>query len=690
MIAFNVGIPEQLVVLGDSKIYASSDLLGSDFSAEFASALATTELKADSDKSGNSLVVVEGNIAIAELASIPEKSELSDVNISPEGQISSPISIGIALIDGEHTTTDHVDSNFILENNDSEIKIAQVNKQISVQISDSISPNLGKIANLNVPETITANPLSEVTEDIKFEESNINTIDDNSPKIASKLDPNSSSVLAEQPLAINPHAVTIDNPENHNPSKEIKANESAKNPVIELGNGLVNDIKSAHIPQDFKISPEIKSSHKVKLNSTESIENKTIQSDSEIKPPTTEAESEKKVIESISQILVQINKNQTTQLASAIVTKNLVDIPQLNDDVNLKITLDQIINNLAKSNQVAPKIEQNNQAQQNLEHLTLLSKGIFDKNLDFVPQKSNKTQNVNEATINISQNSEAVIINSNQAKNDQQIGLLHKIVQNPEQIAINIDSQSTESDKNSPNENKSNSQSNEKNTTTKEHDFVRQAKSESGKADVLKETNDNKDSSVQLPKQSDNAEISELYNKISPFAQKSNNMLVKNQTLTDLETPTKEFAGVKLSDIPRRIMQLATTQASDGIASAKLVMHPKSLGTIVVHLEIVKNVVKLHLTGEKREALSAVESSIGMLKERLQSKGLELDNVEYNLNDSNEQANSSKHNQTEKEQKQIKRTYNNEKLSESSEGNDKFNENKNLRHDNGTIIEKYI
>jgi flagellar hook-length control protein FliK len=188
----------------------------------------------------------------------------------------------------------------------------------------------------------------------------------------------------------------------------------------------------------------------------------------------------------------------------------------------------------------------------------------------------------------------------------------------------------------------------------------------------------------------DDSEISEIYNKISPFAQKSNIMLVNNHKLTDFEAPIKEFSGVKLSDIPRRIMQLATTQASDGTSSAKLVMNPKSLGTIVVHLEIVKNVVKLHLTGEKQEALSAVESTIGLLKERLQSKGLILDNIEYNLNDSGEHSNLGKHNHADKENKHIKHTYNNEKQSESSEGNDKFHDNKILRHDNGTIIEKYI
>jgi len=345
---------------------------------------------------------------------------------------------------------------------------------------------------------------------------------------------------------------------------------------------------------------------------------------------------------------------------------------------------------LANSNQLVPKTEQNSQTQQSLEHLTLLSKGIFDKNLDFTPQKPNKTQTVNEPTISNLANAESAIIGSNQPKNDQQIGSLQKNTQNTEHIAINIDTSNAKSDENSPKEEKSNPQSNEKSTTTKEHTFVSQVKSESHKADSDLKINENNDSSVKLPKQSDNSEISELYNKISPSVQKSNNMLVNNHILTDSEAPIQEFARVKLSDIPRRIMQLATTQASDGNSSAKLVMHPKSLGTIVVQLEIVKNVVKLHLTGEKREALSAVESTIGMLKERLQSKGLILDNVEYNLNNSNEQANSGKHNQTEKEHRQINSTYNNERLSESSNGSDKVHDNKNLRHDNGTIIEKYI
>ncbi|PKL85182.1 MAG: hypothetical protein CVV22_09135 [Ignavibacteriae bacterium HGW-Ignavibacteriae-1] len=63
-------------------------------------------------------------------------------------------------------------------------------------------------------------------------------------------------------------------------------------------------------------------------------------------------------------------------------------------------------------------------------------------------------------------------------------------------------------------------------------------------------------------------------------------MLVKNQTLTDiLKHQYKNLHVLKLSAIPRRIMQLATTQASEGNSSAKLVMHPKSLGTKVVQMK---------------------------------------------------------------------------------------------------------
>jgi flagellar hook-length control protein FliK len=455
MIAFNVGKPEQSVVLADEKTYVSDDLHGSDFNAEFASALSHSGRDTDSDKSGNSL--------------------------------------------------------------DSE-----------------------------------------------------------------------NSNVAEQNLAINLQASKIAAVENNHQANQAQKSEAANTQNIEIGRILANEKKAEKSLQE--------------LNSEQK------QSNSEIK-------SDKNVSDIISQIIPNKNQNQLIQPTSKLFTNNVVEIPQLNDNVQLIISM-------------LPKTEQSSQVQESLEHLTLLSKGIFGNNLDFTLQ----------------------------------------------------------SDDNSPKD----QQSNEKSPLTKENSFINQVKSENHKADSELKLNENIDTTVKLSKQSDNTETSELYNKNSPFVQKSNNILVKNQSLTDSETPTQEFARVKLSDIPRRIMQLATTQASDGNSSAKLVMHPKSLGTIVVQLEIVKNVVKLHLTGEKREALSAVESSIGMLKERLQSKGLELDNVEYNLNDSNEQANSGKHNQTEKDQKQVKHTYNNENLSESNDENDKLHDNKILRHDNGTIIEKYI
>ncbi|MCO5252499.1 MAG: flagellar hook-length control protein FliK [Candidatus Kapabacteria bacterium] len=667
MIAFNVGMPEQSVVLADGKIYATDNLLGSDFSAEFASALATNQLKADSDKSDNSLIAIEGDIAIAELASIPEKSELSDVNISPEGQISSPIPNVIGESDIAPLNPNPLNPTFTSEHIESESEL--------ILNSDKVVKN----SDVNI---------GQVKDDIASQNGEL--ITPNSSAMSTKVESKVSLKATEQTLVMNQQAIKIENVEINPQSNPINQSESANTQNTEIGSILTNGTKSEKSTQEPKIIPEINVNPVSKLNTSESTEKSVIQPNTEQKQSNTESKSEKNVVEIISQIIPNKNQNQIFQPTSKLFTNNVVEIPQTNDNVHLKITIDGIINNLANSNQLAPKTEQNTQAQQSLEHLTLLSKGIFSKNLDFATQIPNKTHTANEPTITKLPNAEAAIVGSNQVKNDQQVGILHRIVQNSEYIARNIETSNAKSDDNSPKEEKSNQQSNEKSPATKENTFVNQVKGESHKADSELKLNENIDVTVKLPKQSDNTEISELYNKISPFVQKSNNILVNNHILTDSETPTKEFARVKLSDIPRRIMQLATNQASDGISSAKLVMHPKSLGTIVVHLEIVKNVVKLHLTGEKREALSAVESTIGMLKERLHSKGLVLDNVEYNLNDSNEQANSGKHNQTEKEQKQIKRTYNNEKLSESSDGNDKLHDNKILRHDNGTIVEKYI
>jgi len=119
----------------------------------------------------------------------------------------------------------------------------------------------------------------------------------------------------------------------------------------------------------------------------------------------------------------------------------------------------------------------------------------------------------------------------------------------------------------------------------------------------------------------------------------ANNIKIVNDT-----TPQYEFSRVRLGDVPRRIMQLASSTASGSTQSAKLVMHPKSLGTIIVQISIADSVVKLNLKGDNKESLVMLESTSMLLKERFESKGLILDSIEYELNNTGNETYSSKEN----------------------------------------------
>lgn len=75
---------------------------------------------------------------------------------------------------------------------------------------------------------------------------------------------------------------------------------------------------------------------------------------------------------------------------------------------------------------------------------------------------------------------------------------------------------------------------------------------------------------------------------------------------------------------------------------------------------------------------------------RLHSKGPELDNVEYKLKYMNEQANSGRHNQTEKVKNRFNVLTIMENHQKAAAETTNWDDNKILRHDNGTIVETYI
>ncbi len=168
-------------------------------------------------------------------------------------------------------------------------------------------------------------------------------------------------------------------------------------------------------------------------------------------------------------------------------------------------------------------------------------------------------------------------------------------------------------------------------------------------------------------------------------------MVVNNVKAENTQTALYEFSRVQLREVPRKIMQLATATPAGSTQSAKLIMYPKSLGTIIVQITIADSVVKLNLKGDSMESLMMLESTSVLLKDRFQTKGLILDKIEYELNTTGNETYLSKENQNGREKTNMGKLMTRYDSSHDDETQTKDEQPKTrLRYDNGKIIEKYI
>lgn len=256
--------------------------------------------------------------------------------------------------------------------------------------------------------------------------------------------------------------------------------------------------------------------------------------------------------------------------------------------------------------------------------------------------------------------------------NKPMIKVGHRQISNSDNIISRIDENSPKSD------------TNDSPTNMPFKNYVNESK---GSHNILTDESDQGDNHIyHKPAQTvPNNEI-----EIPKIAGKTTEVVVNNVKVEKNETASYEFSRVQLRDVPRKIMQLASATPSGSTQSAKLVMHPKSLGTIIVQITIADGAVKINLKGDNKESLILLESSSALLKERFQNKGLFLDKIEYELNTTGNETYSSKENQNGREKANTNKTMRRYERTQEDETQTKEVHIKRLRYDSGKIIEKYI
>ena len=99
----------------------------------------------------------------------------------------------------------------------------------------------------------------------------------------------------------------------------------------------------------------------------------------------------------------------------------------------------------------------------------------------------------------------------------------------------------------------------------------------------------------------------------------------------DFEQNTTEnqlIPNIRLEDFDKTTLKMVRNLPEQGIQNAKLILQPKSLGTVFVKISVKDKNVQLDIKTETQEAMKSIENQLPALKEKLAQQGLTADRVD--------------------------------------------------------------
>ncbi|MCX7909259.1 MAG: flagellar hook-length control protein FliK, partial [Ignavibacteria bacterium] len=107
-------------------------------------------------------------------------------------------------------------------------------------------------------------------------------------------------------------------------------------------------------------------------------------------------------------------------------------------------------------------------------------------------------------------------------------------------------------------------------------------------------------------------------NVIDINSQTKKEVIEKDELTSQNSKPTP----VRVSDIPTKVASFVQN-AKEVPIKAEILLHPKSLGTVVVEMNVINDKIEIMFKSEQKETLQAIESQVGILKDKLQNLGFE-------------------------------------------------------------------
>jgi flagellar hook-length control protein FliK len=92
------------------------------------------------------------------------------------------------------------------------------------------------------------------------------------------------------------------------------------------------------------------------------------------------------------------------------------------------------------------------------------------------------------------------------------------------------------------------------------------------------------------------------------------------------------FRSVNLTDFGNTTFSMIKNMPNNTIHSARLVLQPQTLGTVMIEISLANNIAKIDIRVDSREAAKSIESQIAALKDKLSNEGIKTESIDVKLN----------------------------------------------------------
>ncbi len=384
---------------------------------------------------------------------------------------------------------------------------------------------------------------------------------------------------------------------------------TTNNDILNFNNKLLNKIITDDdvIPKDVVlnksegISKEFNPNNVV-ITKSESSNNVTIPNE----VIATKSESSNNVINPIDVVSTKAeSSNHVTIPKEVIATKSESSINEINPK-------DIVVNKVESGNNISNNIIINEIDRKIIQNLNNENK-VLNKNIDAIQQtditnqfKTNSEQvNSKPVTTNITDNK---LIISSEVSSFQNFN----------------DSDFSKNDKNSfSNENQTSENGDNNQILTKKSDIQIQNDGEFSTT----VQNEPIKSEVKEVKTENNVQLHTVVTKIS-----------NKGTTISKTAEVSDFTLVKRivpEDFPSTGLQLIKNLPENGSGTAKLILQPQALGTVIVEINMTQNKMRMEVKADTQEAVKMIENQLGSLKEKLASNGIITEKIDVSLNQEN-------------------------------------------------------